>query len=62
MSEGTANRIVLATVADLVQELREDKAVRRLLQMLTEGPPPIVVDLLETLVGTLEERDVVLHP
>ncbi len=62
MTESTTDRIVFPAVTDVVEELREDKAVRRFLQMFAKRPPSEVINLFETLVGTLKERNILFHP
>lgn len=62
MPQRAACRIVFAAVTDLVQKLRENKTVRRLLDMFAKRPPSKIVNLLEALVGTFKERNIIFHP
>jgi len=62
VSYRAVDRVVEFAPADLRQELRDDKASGRMPDMLAIGPPAKVVGLFNLFIGTLEERDISLHP
>ena len=58
---GTADRIVLTCPRHLRKELRNDIAFWSFLDMLPVCPPAEIVCLLQFLVRTLEERNIILE-
>jgi hypothetical protein len=58
MARGTVDGVVFARPAHRRQEFSNDEAVGRLLDVLAERPPAKVVDLLDLLIGAVQQGDV----
>ena len=62
VSGGAGNGVVFPAPRNLRKKLGDHETVGGFLDMFAERPPAEVVDLLDVLVGAIEERDIGGHP
>ena len=62
VADGAGNEVVAVGIASLHQEFGHAIACGRLLDVLAQRPPAVVVHFAEVLLRTVEKRDVPAHP